>query len=871
MKAFAILLCMYMVSLASSLPIISKALDDNPDHLVWETYLNNDPPRSDSDKTRKIPKSIFITPNLNESKGNCPPDHKLGPDGRCYKTLQIDPLLMLKKQIESLLKNNRTATTEYEDDYDYSEYGESTESMNSNGQYTVPLSLGFGSDNRIPQQTTFPNLNRVVKDDSHVSPVVPPSTTTTVATTSSSSISTDNREVNQPFRASTTDGTGLDSEGVFVEPKFKSTVSVTTTSSAAPSSTTAYIVESTSSQSSSTNKNPSQTFGQQSNPSEPTMATITFESLIDESTSTTTQSVSTAHTVSSTQISDATTENSSPSAKSISIEDDSTPIAEEITTQSSMDAIVSEVFEEYNTEAAVSPLTPTIENVEAPEMASSTEGQDSSQAELSGQSSNVEAVSTEATSTKTSVEHVETPNSILPDSVVANETQVKINQDNVEPVEKEKNQAEIIVEEFENKPSTIEPSVKSMNLKLESQSIATEQPEIKSVTESNTSTASVETQETTEPSTTAANAEHLAEKSDSYEVVDAYFIPSELPEEIDPAVGKNLNGNVGEPRYRLENATVISDDELPEHEAELAPVIDTGIDGRSNIDERANIELITESDESAAAVQFENEKKNLTARLAEELLFQGPNIEFKDRDNVPTKPVQEFKEPILKSESAEASDRNVNLEESLSGGPIGPIEAVPIGGGVNVGSDLTTEEPVDYDSKEIKIPTESISPEFQHNVDYDGVLPVREAVPFNRAAVPFNQQQQQQHFFQPPSPPPPQLPAVQQPSIYSTFISRLKVAPPFVELHHDRHPETVQYSHTPFDIASSFQNTSPDRRFGPSGAGSSETTHPTFTLPGDRSFEVEHPAPVRAKSLQLGINCYVKNLDKQQYIICDDA
>ncbi|XP_055310107.1 uncharacterized protein LOC129573530 [Sitodiplosis mosellana] len=868
MKAFAILLCMYMVSLASSLPIISKPLEDNPDHLVWEALLTIDTHRPD-DKTRKIPKSIFITPNLNESKGNCAPDHKLGPDGRCYKTLQIDPLQMLKKQIESLLKNNRTATTEYEDDYDYSEYGESTESMNANGQYTVPLSLGFSGDNRIPQQTqqtTFPNLNRVVKDDSHVSPIVPSTTvaataapttegsttaattttttsttTITVATsTSTTSADTDNREVNQPFRASTT-GIDLGSEGVNVESKLNPIASVSTTSGTAPSSTTAYTVDTTSSQSSSTHNN--QVHGQNSNPSESSMATITFESLIDENPSSM-QVSSSIRSVSSTEIPDASTENASSSVKSFLIEDDNASSTEQIeTVTSSVDS--SERFEK-NTDAGVS-LTPTVENVEAPEtnsMASSTESQET---ELTGQSSNVEAESTQAT-TKTSIETQDKLN--LPVSS-ASETQPKItpNTDNAQLIEQKPNQHVIFDEEFEHKSIT-EPSVKSMNLKLAPE-LSTEQPDIKLVTES--STIPVPTQKPIESSSTTSDEGLLPEKNDSFEVVDAYFIPSpETPEEIDPAVGKNINVSIVEPRYRMENASVISDDELPE--AELAPVIDTGIDGRLNIDE-----LVKSSDGSIRA-QFEDEKKNLSTRLAEELLFQGPSVEFNDRDSVPTKPVRQFNVPVVKSESAESIGKNFDFEEALSGG-------VPIGSGANLGSDSTTEEPLDYDS--IRSQTASISPEIVRNVDYEGPLPVKEAVPFNREPVSFRSEQ---HFFQQQPPLPPLPPPHAQPSIYSTFISRLKVAPPFVELH-DQHPETVQYSHTPFDIASSFQNVSPNRRFGTFDAASaSVTTHPTFTLPdADRSLEVDQPTPVRAKSLQIGINCYVKNLDKQQYIICDDA
>lgn len=163
------MLIVYMVCILNALPIISPPLENNPDHLFWEAPSITH--RTD-DKTRKIPKSIFITPNLNDSKGQCPPNLKLGPDGKCYKTFEIDRLVVLKTQIESLFKRNRTAssTTESEEDYDYSEYEESTESMasNTNVKYTLPLTLGFGNENR--PQTPFPILTRVTKDDSHVLP-----------------------------------------------------------------------------------------------------------------------------------------------------------------------------------------------------------------------------------------------------------------------------------------------------------------------------------------------------------------------------------------------------------------------------------------------------------------------------------------------------------------------------------------------------------------------------------------------------------------------------------------------------------------------------------------------------------------------------
>lgn len=163
-------LILYTVSLITSLPIISKPLENNPDHLVWEALLTIDTRNIDPDKTRKVPKSIFITPNLNESKITCPTGHKLGPDGKCYKTLNIDPLDILKTQIASLFNRNRT-TIEY-DEYDYSDYSESTESMNGDAagtiaQYDVPINLRFPDEQR-PSSSSSRFPTRVIKDESKI-------------------------------------------------------------------------------------------------------------------------------------------------------------------------------------------------------------------------------------------------------------------------------------------------------------------------------------------------------------------------------------------------------------------------------------------------------------------------------------------------------------------------------------------------------------------------------------------------------------------------------------------------------------------------------------------------------------------------------
>ncbi|XP_031623020.1 cell wall protein DAN4-like [Contarinia nasturtii] len=840
MKAFALLLCMYMMSLVYGLPIISKPLENNPDHLVWEALLTSDTHRSD-DKSRKIPKSIFITPNLNESKGNCPPDHKLGPDGRCYKTLQIDPLVMLKKQIESLLKNNSTATTEYDDDYDYSEYGESTESMNSNGQYTVPLSLGFSSENRIPQQhrtqhTTFSNLNRIVKDDAHV-----PSVTST---------HTDSRE-KQPFRVSTT-GVDLGSDEVIVEPKPEPIASVATTSSAISSNTVTDPIE-TSSQPTSTQISD---ILQNSNSSESTMATtiptINSGSVDDDTSSSTNENISST----STEISDA----SSTVASSAKMNEEIISSTEKLENQTS-----SENFEKDQDVTVALPLKSTLKHVDATENISTTsstlknfEPTSTTEFNIERQSSVADTISSES-STASTIDQFETQNesselklTVLPQ---ADEAKEKVTIEIDETTEKQPsllqsteklpppltegtvNQTEEIVE----KVDAVVPSVVSMNLKL-----APEQTTERLIN-------STESQTTESSSSTTAKVEIVDDKNDSYEVIDAYFIPSELPEEIDPIVGKNATV---ESRYRLENTSVNNGDEMVE--AVLAPVINTGIDGRSNI------ELVK------STATADDDKNNFTARLIEELLFEEPSttIELPNKDVLPNKSAQNFNKRntseinetvqlqndsmITSSESIENdedSKKMRNVEEALSGSSIG--------GGFNVGSDLTTEQTIDYDSREVKVQTETIKPAIIETIDYEGELPSKEALPFKRLP----------NLFQ-LSPPSSSAPPPIRPSIYSTFISRLKIAPPFVELH-DHHPEKVQYSHTPFDITSTFQNTNrPNARF------LASSTHPTYTLPGesDHSYEdVEQPTPVRAKSLPLGINCYMKNSDKQQYIICDDA
>lgn len=829
MKAVAILLCMYMVSMVSTLPIISKPLENNPDHLVWEALLSIDTHRSD-DKTRKIPKSIFITPNLNESKGNCPPEHKLGPDGRCYKTLKIDPLVILKTQIESLLNKNRTATTEYDEDYDYSEYGESTESMNSNGQYTVPLSFGFGSDNRIPQQhlqqTTFPNLNRVVKD-SHITP----------------GLSISSEKQNQPFLVSTT-GLDLGAEDDSVESKSETSSSAATASNIVPSTTKTTIADATTSVSpvssttaaSSTPNTDTTTNSQEVQPQSTDSSTPSDETLIDNDESTSVSSATNGLDLSSTTL---TTGASSTEAQSTTMVSSSVKsLEEEVTTSTDQIVSVTTASSDKASSTSTSESVSTSTEVSEEIMPSSTENVKpipDTQTEIEERPYEAEIVAvtiqpeivTVKSSTQMPIESVETHNESSKELPAL---------------------SHIAIEEPTEKPSTTTPANNDA-LSTEKKESNTDNIRVMSaklvadpVTEQNESSEEkviiVQAQNNSELVTGAEDS-----RSDSYEVVDAIFIPSqsELLEELDPAVGKSLNNTVGEPKYRLENASAILDDELSE--AEIAPVINTGKDAR------ANIELVNESDESPQHQQ-EDEQKNLSDRLAEELLFQGATLEVPKSEEASINDTIEVSDNPEKNGSASIVNENMDAEDILSDAPLG-IET-------NVGSEVTTVESIDYDSKEIKFPTESTNlaetSEITKIDEYEGELPVKEAVPFD---IPVSRQE----IFQRP-----RAPAPPSPSIYSQFLERLKFAPPVVDL---QRLQTVQYSHNPFDLRTAIRNL--DRR-----PTQPVTSHP-FRFPddGDRSFEstgIVDESPVRGKSLQIGINCYLRSLvNKQQFIICDNA
>lgn len=143
-----VLLLLYAIGLASTLPITSTPLEDNPDHLAnWDAHLTFADNRNYGGyeyeyEVRKIPKSIFITPHLNES--TCPPGYRLASDGKCrpVNNINLDPDDILKTQLLGFLgqTTNNKPSVDYSDDYEYDESPQDTQ----NGPYHVPLSVSFG-------------------------------------------------------------------------------------------------------------------------------------------------------------------------------------------------------------------------------------------------------------------------------------------------------------------------------------------------------------------------------------------------------------------------------------------------------------------------------------------------------------------------------------------------------------------------------------------------------------------------------------------------------------------------------------------------------------------------------------------------------
>lgn len=131
-----VLLLLYAVPWrCTCLPITSKPLEDNPDHLASDSLLTRFP----FVDTRKIPKSIFITPNVNESHKMCSTGQYLDTDGKCRQHFTIDPGESLASHIQSVYITGSSVNDDLEYDYD----GYETDETYKNEPYKVQLTLGF--------------------------------------------------------------------------------------------------------------------------------------------------------------------------------------------------------------------------------------------------------------------------------------------------------------------------------------------------------------------------------------------------------------------------------------------------------------------------------------------------------------------------------------------------------------------------------------------------------------------------------------------------------------------------------------------------------------------------------------------------------
>ncbi|XP_052901982.1 protein folded gastrulation [Anopheles moucheti] len=145
--------CLLLAVLATdALPITSKPLDNNPDHLTWEAAWLSEDNRASmplGGKSKKItPKSIFITPFLNSyNTSSCPPDYKVDYNGKCIQVVSINTADILVTKLQSLFSqhgdggNNGGGTGEDDYDYDY----------DSTGPFHVNLPLSIDLPPEPPQ------------------------------------------------------------------------------------------------------------------------------------------------------------------------------------------------------------------------------------------------------------------------------------------------------------------------------------------------------------------------------------------------------------------------------------------------------------------------------------------------------------------------------------------------------------------------------------------------------------------------------------------------------------------------------------------------------------------------------------------------
>lgn len=871
MKLFLLLMIVYVACFVQTLPIISKPLEKNPDHLVWEALLTIDTHRSD-DKTRKIPKSIFITPIL----GNCPPDHKLGSDGKCYKTLKIDPVDLLKSQIAFLFKKNKTATTEYVEDYDYSEYGESTESIQSgaNSGYTLPLSLSFPSEDPSPPPsstaqhttTTFTHLNqlnRVVKDGTHgvnnnhtnaSKQNVKHSSTTTTASINGN---VNNESANKPFLGSTV-GSDLDSEGStgeFEAKRIHVSSSTPVTISTIPSEVTkeataaATVVddvtemleldfglketaadeaeqvatEGTSSQSEFSTIDDRDTFRVMDRIESidtihlPLIGTTEDSTEISSSSPATTKPSTLTTLALPTAMPSTNSDDSVPSTSSIPTIAATGPVTERhestVFTTSSTTTDVTSRDHSITTIATTLPTTTTIASKAA---STTSETQASYSPSTTLKSSIIDAAFTDSTSNAPTASSIAAEPS--PEEIVIEDDEPKF------PVLSQIGEIDKILMDLSDNASKVFASFEH----IDKDAMAKQQDD-DDVTEVNEE--SPLTQLSSDPIVVLA--EHIrtdqAEAADnSPETIDAYYIPSPTRQGVDridrvAPVEQQPTSFAVDGKYRLDNVSVVMDDEWPSDAPHMP----------DNADAQSNVELI-DPISSEHPLDSDEYTKNLTARLAEDLLIRSPTMELGSLYDL--------------TKLANTTGGRQPTNDGDSAVPLELDEAIPYP--FTGSEEVTTIDPVEQSSDIIIVRSKSAT-----NGGRSTNVTLAELKNAVRMGTDSTGQPAQR--------------VNSKASVYTTFINRLKpMAPSFGELQLPdvvrRHtfappttPESTVRSH------SAMVQTQADDAVDETTADQFMTGEPPED---DPAVIAEHPQ-IDGKPSQLGINCYLRPLINKQYFM----
>jgi hypothetical protein len=145
----------FLTSVIQALPITSKPLENNLDHLIREVeWFSHGTSRHDFNRngplpgaSKKItPKSIFITPNFNNLTSQlCAPGFKIDEKGQCIQVISINQEDLLVTRLQSILSQT-TDNAENGIKVDYYDYDEDNSESNE-FPYQVNLPLTINTEN----------------------------------------------------------------------------------------------------------------------------------------------------------------------------------------------------------------------------------------------------------------------------------------------------------------------------------------------------------------------------------------------------------------------------------------------------------------------------------------------------------------------------------------------------------------------------------------------------------------------------------------------------------------------------------------------------------------------------------------------------